>query len=148
MTETFTHYSGTTVTLTSDIARAASFDEIPLISLTTSHDELIAAVRDACTRVGFFYVRDHGVSQDVIDGAFGAAREFFAQPQDVKEDVHIKKSRIMRGYEPYAVVQLDKSKKPDLNEAFAWGYERAIDPLAKGEEVKDEARKLIPQIYI
>ena len=40
--------------------------------------EAAAAIRDACTSIGFFYISNHGVPTDVLEGAVKAAREFFA----------------------------------------------------------------------
>ena len=38
--------------------------------------EAAAAIRDACTSIGFFYISNHGVPTDVLEGAVKAAREF------------------------------------------------------------------------
>lgn len=66
--------------------------------------------------------------QDVIDGIFQTAKDFFDQPLEVKEEIHYKKSKILRGYEPIAEVRTDESKRADLNEAFNCGYEPDLDP--------------------
>ncbi|RDW91569.1 hypothetical protein BP5796_02734 [Coleophoma crateriformis] len=135
-TTEFTSFSGNKRTLTSNVARRATASEIPTISLQAPHGEILRALRDACTRVGFFYISDTGVPPEVIGEAFETARRFFAQPDDEKMRVFFKKSRILRGYEPPARVRTDESKLPDLNEAFNWGYERGLDPMV--EETDDE----------
>ncbi|RDW60699.1 putative isopenicillin n protein [Coleophoma cylindrospora] len=135
-TTEFTSFSGNKRTLTSNVARLATASEIPTISLQAPHAEILRALRDACTRVGFFYISDTGVAPEVIAEAFDTARRFFAQPDDEKMRVFFKKSRILRGYEPPARVRTDESKLPDLNEAFNWGYERGLDPLV--QETDDE----------
>ena len=127
----FTSFSGKTRTLASDdTVRAACFSEIPIISLSSPLPELIAQLRDACTRVGFFYIKDHGVPQEIIDATFQTAQDFFALGRDQKAEVHYKKSKILRGYEPPDEVRTDETKKPDMNEAFNWGYSPELDPLA------------------
>ncbi|KAF2772236.1 putative isopenicillin N synthetase [Teratosphaeria nubilosa] len=124
----FTSFSGRKRTLAGDTARKASFDEIPLISLAAPLDEIVAALQDACTRVGFMYIQDHGVPQAVIDQAFATAKAFFDQPLEAKSEIHYKKSSILRGYEPIAEVTTDETRSKDLNEAFNCGYEPDLDP--------------------
>lgn len=53
----FTSFSGRKRTLASNTARKAEFDEIPIISLESPEEELIAKLHDACTRVGFMYIK-------------------------------------------------------------------------------------------
>src|SRR6476661_1398872 len=52
-------------------------------------DDVATAVRDACERVGFFYMAGHGVPQATIDAAFEAAREFHALPLADKMQLRI-----------------------------------------------------------
>jgi isopenicillin N synthase-like dioxygenase len=126
----FTSFLGKTRTQTSDTAREATFSEIPIISLDTPYAQLIDELRDACTRVGFFYIKDHGIPQDVIDDIFQCAEDFFALSREKKDGINYKKSKILRGCEPPAEVKTDETKKADLNEAFNWGYEKELDPSA------------------
>lgn len=126
---TFTSFSGKTRPLKSDTVRKAEFDEIPIIDLALPQDQVVSKLHDACTRVGFFYISNHGIPQETIDEIFGCAKNFFNLEKSQKEEVHYKKSSILRGYEPPAEVATDESKKKDLNEAFNWGYESELDPL-------------------
>lgn len=129
MATQFTSFAGNQRSIASDTARRADFNEIPLISLSSPKEVLLNDLRDACTRVGFFYIKDHGIPQQKIDSIFHTAEEFFAQDGHTKNEVHYKKSKILRGYEPPAEVRTDETRKPDLNEAFNWGYEKSLDPL-------------------
>lgn len=74
-----------------DIAAAAviSLSEIPLIDFAPFLSGDAAARRavadeiaHACEEIGFFYLTGHGVAQDVIDGVFAAAADFFARPDE------------------------------------------------------------------
>jgi isopenicillin N synthase-like dioxygenase len=125
----FTSFAGNKRTVESDTARQADFDEIPIISLESPEDELLEQLKDACTRVGFLYIKDHGVSQQKIVAMFNTAEDFFAQDSTTKNEINYKKSKILRGYEPPAEVRTDETRKPDMNEAFNWGYEKSLDPL-------------------
>lgn len=127
----FTSFSGKTRVVANDTAlREATFSEIPIISLTAPLPELVAQLRNACTKVGFFYIKDHDVPQNIIDDTFMCAKNFFSLEKEVKEEVHYKKSKILRGFEPPAEVRTDETKKADMNEAFNWGYSQELDPLA------------------
>jgi isopenicillin N synthase-like dioxygenase len=130
----FTSFSGNQRSIVSDAARRADFNEIPIISLKADKADLLAQLTDACTRVGFFYLKDHGIPQEKIDGLFAMAESFFAQPSAKKNEINYKKSKILRGYEPPAEVRTDETRKPDLNEAFNWGYERSLDPARSKSE--------------
>ncbi|EOO01273.1 putative isopenicillin n protein [Phaeoacremonium minimum UCRPA7] len=134
----FTSFSGNQRTVSSDVARRADFNEIPLISLRSPKNELLEQLTDACTRVGFFYIKDHDVPQEKIDNLFKTAESFFAQGAEKKNEINYKKSKILRGYEPPAEVRTDETRKPDMNEAFNWGYEKELDPTwPKGQKVQE-----------
>ena len=49
-------------------------------------DAVVAAVRDACERCGFFVVTGHGVDPAVIDAAWTAVRSFFDQDLALKAE--------------------------------------------------------------
>lgn len=55
--EQFTSFSGRKRQLAGNVARKADFDEIPTISLRAPEEQIIEQLRDACTRVGFFYIK-------------------------------------------------------------------------------------------
>ncbi|KAM3072585.1 hypothetical protein ACMFMG_009378 [Clarireedia jacksonii] len=121
----FTKFDGTLRSVVSDTARKASFDEIPIISLALPKDQLINEFRDISTRVGFFYIRDHGVPEDLINRVFEVSKEFFHQPRDQKAEVHFNKSKAFRGWEPMAETWVDDKQKPDRKEIFCWGHEES-----------------------
>lgn len=139
---TFTSYSGRTRSLLSNTAKTAAFDEIPIISLSAPEDELVPRLRHACTTVGFFYIKDHGVCQSVIDDTFQCAEGFFAQEEEIKNEIDFKKSDILRGYESLAKTRTDESKRADLNECFNCGYETFLDPQQSARGVDGESSQL------
>src|SRR5256885_850960 len=91
-------------------AKRGAFTEIPVIdigpsfsSLLSERKQVAARVYDACVRVGFFYVKNHGVPDDVLDDVFSAAKEFFALPIEDKMAIEVSKSAHFRGYTPLMV---------------------------------------------
>ncbi|KAN0062494.1 hypothetical protein ACQY0O_005025 [Thecaphora frezii] len=57
----------------------SSFTTLPIVSLTDPR--LGDSILHACTQTGFFYLSDHGIPTDHIDGIFDLARAFFALHQ-------------------------------------------------------------------
>jgi isopenicillin N synthase-like dioxygenase len=119
-------------------AKRVPFDAIPVIdfaamqgedlhsaSLSQRRDRQQVAdqLRDACTQVGFFYVKNHGVPQAVIDEAFAEAQRFFALPLSEKMQIHISRSGNHRGYVPLLEENTDPTAKGDLHEAIDFALE-------------------------
>lgn len=91
---------------------------------------LAQQVRDACEHIGFFYILNHGVPQEVIDRGFAASRRFHALPLERKLALRLNENNI--GYLPMnASVQgastVHKATKPNQNESFFVSYDRGPD---------------------
>ena len=87
-------------------------------------------LHEACSRIGFFYVREHGVPEDLIERSFAEVRRFFARPLASKTALAMANSLIYRGYSGLAEEVLDPALEGDLKESFNIGVERdAADPL-------------------
>jgi isopenicillin N synthase-like dioxygenase len=48
-------------------------------------------IHHACAEVGFFYITNHGVAPELVEGVLSMAREFFGQPVEEKEKISIYK---------------------------------------------------------
>ncbi|WMS44720.1 2-oxoglutarate and iron-dependent oxygenase domain-containing protein [Acuticoccus sp. MNP-M23] len=106
-------------------AKPTAFSEIPVIDFAAMQGDdaaakaaVGAAVRDACTKVGFFYAVNHGMPQDVIDATFGAAHNFFDKPLEEKKRVSITRSEAMRGYTALLEENTNVENKGDMLEGF------------------------------
>ncbi|MEL6999665.1 MAG: 2-oxoglutarate and iron-dependent oxygenase domain-containing protein [Pseudomonadota bacterium] len=120
-------------------AEQTPFEEIPIIDFAPMHGENAAAraavgdaVRAACTEVGFFYAKNHGVPQSVIDNTFSAAHRFFDLPMDAKQAISVEKSEAMRGYTPLLGENTDPENNGDLHE----GFDLALDLPETDPDVK------------
>lgn len=132
-TMAFTSFAGKRYQILSDhVKESVGFDEIPMIDLTQPQQQLVHRLRDACTRVGFFYISNHGIPQSTIDRVLASAEDFFKQDTEVKQQVHFKNGNALCGYEGMQNVYTDETRKPDLNEAFSWRYSPDLDPLHSG----------------
>jgi isopenicillin N synthase-like dioxygenase len=86
-----------------------------------------AQLRAACLDKGFFYIRDHGVPETLVEYVFKEAVAFFALPAEEKSQVDKSKSKANRGYEPLQGQTLEAGAPPDLKEGFYIGPEHKPD---------------------
>jgi isopenicillin N synthase-like dioxygenase len=113
------------------IGRQIAFQDIPVVDLQNlidGSDETAVAKRLgwAAEHVGFLYVANHGVPQDLIDRMFEMSQRFFAQPLDAKTALHIRQSTVHRGYFPTFEENTDPDLTADLKEGFDLG--RHLEP--------------------
>jgi isopenicillin N synthase-like dioxygenase len=105
---------------------------VPVIDLSgfstgsaSERRHVVAAVKHACERVGFFVISGHGVSDAKIRAIFAEGRAFFAL--SVSEKMRIKRPGpgISRGYNSLAGQSLaltrGKEAPPDLMESLGFG---------------------------
>jgi len=93
----------------------------PLLRSAIAHQ-----VATAASDFGFFFVRNHGISEDIIKVADEALREFFTLPAEEKQRIAADKSvalKTSRGYAGLRDEQLDTSAtgRPDLKEVLDLG---------------------------
>jgi isopenicillin N synthase-like dioxygenase len=104
---------------------------IPVVDL--SGGDAASQIHKACREIGFFYVKNHGVPQALIDAQFDCARRFYALPTEKKLAIHMKKSAATAGYEPIGGQILDSQDAsapkapPDLKESFYCAMELPDD---------------------
>ena len=67
------------------------FQSIPVIDLAplvtgdgASVQEVVSALDYACRNIGFFYIRNHGVAEDLCTGVVREAKRFFSLPEEEK----------------------------------------------------------------
>jgi isopenicillin N synthase-like dioxygenase len=115
--------------------KRSSFTEVPIIDMSPvvlnepgALEKMADEVRDACARVGFFYIQNHGVPRSVIDEFLAGSKAFFDQPLEKKMKVHISKSPNHRGYMPlYEESFYDTLDQKTANKDHKEGYEIGID---------------------
>jgi len=114
-------------------ADRVDFDEIPIIDISAmlgddleAKKETAEIVRDVAANVGFFYVKNHGVPQDVIDAAYETADRFYALPEDVKLQYDVAKTKRHKGYVPVGGLSADPMIM-DMQEGYEVGMELPED---------------------
>ena len=115
----------------------AAVAQIPVIDFgpyfageTGALDCLGAEVRRACETIGFFYIENHGVSQDLIDRAFEQSKRFHALPLEDKRKLKLDSNNV--GFleintSTQAHSTVHKATKPNQNESFFVTHDRAPD---------------------
>jgi isopenicillin N synthase-like dioxygenase len=106
-------------------ARTASREEIPILDLDPLFADdpagkrgLAARLREACTRSGFFYIRNHRFPADALEAAFAAAQDYFALPEAAKMANHVSRSSNNRGYAALLEENTNPESRGDLHESF------------------------------
>ena len=107
-----------------EIAAAA----IPVIDMAPLHEgrresaqRVAAELLAAAQAVGFFYVRNHGLSADLIARTDALARRFFALPLEEKRKVKV--TPWHRGFIQVGEAKMYAGARVDLKESFIWGGE-------------------------
>ena len=100
-------------------AKLMAFTEIPVIDIAAlrggdaqAKAATVAEIGRACETVGFFYIRNHGVPQALIDRTYELSRLFHYSPRELREKVHIRNSPGTRGWVP--ISDEDDAGDPEL----------------------------------
>lgn len=106
---------------------------MPVIDLAGTHHEVADAVDEACCRVGFFQIVDHGVPTHVIEAMREATAGFFALPAHEKRrwlppDPSVNRGYAAEGSEALSY-SLGRHAPPDLFEAFNVGPDDVPDEV-------------------
>ena len=100
-------------------AKLMAFSSIPVIDISALRGDDMAAAKAAadeigraCETVGFFYIKNHGVPEALIQRTYELSRRFHYSPREQRETVHIRESRGTRGWVP--VTSEDDDGDPEL----------------------------------
>ncbi|MBI1198678.1 MAG: isopenicillin N synthase family oxygenase [Phenylobacterium sp.] len=100
-------------------------------------EKLSGELYEAATKVGFYFIINHGVSQELIDRTFAESARFHALPEE--EKLKIKQSEHYVGYVPRNGMRIDtgdgfnnSKNRADVQSAYHVGRDYSPDhPLAK-----------------
>ena len=110
-------------------AKSTSFDKIPIIDISEIYtengfekvaNELVQTARS----IGFFYIKGHGVSLDLITQAFKASKMFFELPLEKKASIKVDVNQ--RGWMGKGMTKLEGAKTHDSKEDFFWGWDAIL----------------------
>jgi isopenicillin N synthase-like dioxygenase len=100
--------------------------QIASVSLETPLAELADELGRSFAEYGFAIVRDHGIPAELIARAEAKSREFFALPEAVKMQYHLKGKGGARGYTPFGIERAKDAQVHDLKEF--WHVGRTLPP--------------------
>ena len=124
---------------------AAAQGQIPIIDIgpylrdeSGAIDLLAKNLRSACEQIGFFYIVNHGIPEDVIEKAFEQNRRFHAQSIEKKRALKLDQYNV--GYleintSTQAHSSVHKATKPNQNESFFVSHDRPPDHPDRIKEV-------------
>lgn len=105
--------------------RKLAFSEVPVIDLgparTGSNDDRRAVamrIGEACSRVGFLYITNHGISANDIEAIFQTARDFHELPLEAKMEVCVAANDHFQGYLPGMTISNDSRVAQTMQQAF------------------------------
>ncbi|KAB8291650.1 hypothetical protein EYC80_006450 [Monilinia laxa] len=111
--------------------RPCTDTEIPIIDLSninspslSDRQALAAEVRAAAVGTGFFYVKNHGIEEQVIE----KARKQAFGPSSEKAKIDKSHSRYFNGYMGLKSSNISPGESVDVKESIAWRYEPEYDP--------------------
>jgi isopenicillin N synthase-like dioxygenase len=111
-------------TLAEDLrGRRVDFTEVPVVDIAglidgTDAEAVGAEICAASERVGFFYVRNHGVDPALCQAAFAQTQALFDLPEAEKMEMHVRRSPVHRGYFPLYEENTDPDDSADRKEGF------------------------------
>lgn len=108
-----------------------SAESVPVIDLSEDIDIVAAAIHEAASGIGFFYIANHGIDRETTDEAFAAARLFFDMPEGIKRTVAVGTDQ--RGWMAPGMSMLPGARAADRKEVFFWGREIAADDPDMGK---------------
>ncbi|KAI6764095.1 hypothetical protein HG530_007884 [Fusarium avenaceum] len=114
--------------------RTPTLDEMPIIDLSTldgdetARKALATKIKAAAENTGFFYVCNHGIPQDLIEGAVEQIKTFFDQSLEDKDRVAFDKAGKFCGYHGIGTTQINNKETRDKKETFSMRYDTRIDP--------------------
>ncbi|GME56372.1 Isopenicillin N synthase [Neofusicoccum parvum] len=116
--------------------------EIPVIDVSAlfgddldAKKKLAGEISSAAEDTGFFYIRNHGIPDSVIDAALSSSKAFFQQPEELKERAHVSNSNFFNGWQRYKSTHYNDEESPDHREYFAIRYDPRYDPAVTDPSV-------------
>ena len=117
-----------------------STHSIPVVDLsqfTTGDDrskfQFVEELGKAFEDVGFVSVKNHGVSQELVDSYYAAIKNFFGLPAEVKRKYEIAGLAGQRGYTSFGKEQAKGFDTPDLKEFWQMGQ-----TVEDGDPIKEQ----------
>ena len=71
----------------------------PYLTSSNQRTQVAQEIREVCKEIGFFYIKNHGISIDLQRSIFQNKQKFFDRPKEEKNKIHMSKGGSRwRGY--------------------------------------------------
>lgn len=102
--------------------------KIPTLNMheySTNPASFVRQLAHACHDIGFFYLKNHGISSELTNELLALSQQFFNLPQAEKDNINISRSPHYRGY---GKLEAEITQGiPDYKETYDLGLERQPD---------------------
>ena len=112
-------------------AEAKQFETnlIPIIDIAPLRDgsdpiRVAKSLHRASSKIGFIYIKGHGISEKTVENAYKSALTFFRASYSEKASVAV--STKHRGWLGPNRSKMEDNARPDLKESFIWGLESEL----------------------
>ena len=126
-------------------SKQTAFSEIPIVDISPLLDDsdpqgVAERIGEICEEVGFFYVKNHGVPRDLVEGMYAAAEGLFNLPFEVKQRLNVANSgQTLRGYIPTYGENVDPENTRDYKECFDFGaHQEEVSPFFGPNQMPSE----------
>jgi isopenicillin N synthase-like dioxygenase len=116
---------------------------IPFINLKGDESHVVRHLRDACTDVGFFYVKGHDISEAFLEEVMEASKRLFDLP--LNEKLALQDKELTRGYTPMEEETLDPENQPERGDTKE-GYYLGLD-VPKSNKLYNPAKLSGPNVW-
>lgn len=127
------------------VSKEISFSEIPIIDVSPLIDgsapqQVAEQIRHVCENVGFMYIRNHGVEQELIERMYALSKQFFDLPRTAKDRLNVVNSGpTLRGYIPFYAENVDPDNTRDFKECFDFGaHSDEVSPFFGPNQMPNE----------
>lgn len=120
--------------------------EVPIIDLSgiygdsDSRKALATIIGEAAENTGFFYIKNHGIPNTVIDAARAQSEAFFTQSEQKKRQVTTAKSKFFNGWTEKYAYKISPTESRDRRESFMWRYDPQYDPEPKDTVIPEDVK--------
>ncbi len=137
-----------------------SEEEIPTLDIAAylsgqpgGREAAAAKLREVSKTVGFFYLKGHGIPQELIDRVFAQSRRFHALPIETKTKIpYFETGSFKSGYQPCTKddyqrtnINIINDAKPNLNAKFSINREGGSGGLSMTEEQRKARVNIWPE---
>lgn len=125
-----------------------SIPSVDLSDFTKGNDEkrkkFVQELGEAYENVGFVAVKNHGISEDVINSLYKLSKDFFSMDKEQKRGFEVEGGAGQRGYTSVGKEQAKGYDTPDLKEFFQYGQNVEDGDYIKNEYPDNVKVDLIP----